>query len=293
MKSIVRVGLASALCLAPSCSESTPADSPSPDPTSIGPDGGTVTGDDATVDVPEGALSDSTKITVAASDVEVAAPEGYELAGPAIAFTPHGLSFDDDVTLTLPYSSSADALAVLRLDDEDDDSWEMVAGGSFARGFATLDVNHFSIYVVAAEVDALEGMGGTNGSGGAQPATEGGMGGASESGGAPAAVGGAPPTSGDLSFSCDRREDVQLSLCTDHFYPALVVNLAGITPSCPEGAVLGEGCDATDAVIGCLAKDADGLPGVNVTNWFYTGTAEDIMNGVLCSEDGVEFVDPP
>lgn len=252
-----------------------------------------MTGDDAAVEIPEGALSDATKIAVTDSDVEVAAPEGYELAGPAIAFTPHGLSFDDDVTLTLPYASSASVLAVLRLDDEDDDSWEVVDGGTFARGVATLDVNHFSIYAVAAEVESPEGMGGTSGSGGAPPATEGGMSGASESGGAPAAVGGAPAAGGDLSFSCDNRDDAQLPLCTDHFYPALVVNLAGITPSCPEGAVLGEGCDTTDAVIGCLAKDADGLPGVNVTNWFYTGTAEDIMNGVLCSEDGIEFVEPP
>lgn len=131
-----------------------------------------------------------------------------------------------------------------------------------------------------------ESDGGGVPSGGAE--SDGGIGG----GGA----GGAGSGEGDLMFACDRMDTDGngLRICTDYFYPALVVELASITPSCPgpgDGVLL-DACDTTDAVIGCLARDADGLPGVNVTNWFYAGTADDIMNGVICSEDGVEFVEP-
>ena len=296
MKSVFHLGFATVLCLATSCSDSSEGTPAGSDPAGkIGPDGGTVTTGDASVEVPEGALTKVTLITVAESDVTVDAPEGYVLAGPAIAFTPHGLSFEEPVTLTLPYSSSAAALAVLRLDDEDDDSWEVIDGGSFSKGSATLDVSQFSIYAVAEESETPEGTGGgpALGEGGA-PGEPQGTAGASDSAGAPAAGGAPAVTGGDLSFSCDRRDDVELSICTDYFYPALVVELAGITPACPgDGTILGDGCDTTEAVIGCLAKDADGIAGVNVTNWFYTGTAQDIMNGVLCSEQGIEFVDPP
>src|SRR5688572_21140848 len=159
MKSMVQFGLASALCLAISCSDSSPDDSPSPTgPTQIGSEGGTVSAGEASVEVPEGALTAPTEITVATVEVELDAPEGYALVGPAIAFTPHGLTFEEPVTLTLPYSSSADALAVLRLDDEDDDSWEVVEGGTFDDGAATLEVNHFSIYAVAEESETPQGM---------------------------------------------------------------------------------------------------------------------------------------
>lgn len=134
-------------------------------------------------------------------------------------------------------------------------------------------------------------MGDASDSGGAS--TGGSDGGESDSG---VGGGGAGGGEGDLTFACDRMDTDGngLRICTDYFYPALVVELASITPACPgpgDGVLL-DACDTTDAVIGCLATDADGLPGVNVTNWFYAGTAEEIMNGVLCSEEGVEFVEP-
>ena len=81
MKSAFSVCLASALCVAISCSDSTPSETPAPsDATEIGPEGGTVTAGDAAVEIPEGALPEATKITVAPSDVAVEPPDGYVLA---------------------------------------------------------------------------------------------------------------------------------------------------------------------------------------------------------------------
>lgn len=306
MKTLFQASLACVLGVMTSCSATDSKDK-TPDATKIGKDGGTVAAADvsASVEVPAGALPTATTIEVTESDVDVAAPSGYALAGPAIAFTPHGLSFSEPATLTLPYSSASAALVVLRLDDEDDTTWEVTPSGSFAKGKATLKVSHFSIYAVAEESETPAGGGGAPpvGEGGAPPVSEGGAPPVGE-GGAPSSAAGAPsgggagPVSGDVEFSCDRMDTGNgLHICSDYFYPANIVKLLGEDwgPACVgagEG-VLGEKCDTTEAVIGCLTKDVDGIPGVNVTNWFYMGTAEELMNGVLCDEEGTEFVNPP
>jgi hypothetical protein len=289
------LGFVGVLGLALSCSDSKSDDpGPTSDATKIGNDGGTVKGDKASVDVPEGALSDATKIGVAASDVDVAPPEGYTLVGTPIAFTPHGLSFEAPVTLTLPYSSSSDMLAVLRLEDEQDTTWDVVKGGTFADGSATVDVSTFSIYAVAAasEPDGTGGAGGmSSGTAGAAPDNE---------GGAPAAAaGGAPSTAvGDLAWACDRTDTDGngLHICSEYFYPAMIVKLVGdkIMKGCPgagNGVVLDK-CDTTGAVVGCKVHDADGIPGVTVLSWFYMGNKADIAGSKLC-DNATEILDPP
>jgi len=87
----------------------------------------------------------------------VTLPVGVALAGPAIAFTPHGTSFDAAVAITLPYDGEPASPIILRLDDFDDDTWEVVDGGDFAGGEATLDVMGFSIYVVGDGPDGTPG----------------------------------------------------------------------------------------------------------------------------------------
>lgn len=302
MKSALCLSFACVLGLVVSCSDN---DSNPPaasgDATKIGKDGGTVTAGKASVVVPEGALSSPVAIAVALSEVEVPAPSGYSLVGTPIAFTPHGTTFKKPVTLTLPYSSASDKLALLRLDDEDDESWELVDGGSYAKGLATVEVESFSIYAVAAE-DVTDGSGGGgmsagSGTGGADTAASGTGGADTAAGGADTAAGGAATASGDLTFSCDRADTDGngLRICSDYFYPKLVVELAHITPSCPGpgNGVLGEHCDTSDAVAGCFVQDADGIPGVTVTNWFYSGTKADLTNGVLCQEANTTVIDPP
>jgi hypothetical protein len=300
MKSALCLGFACFLGLVVSCSDSDSADpAPSADAPKIGTRGGTVTKGKASVVIPEGALSAAVAIAVAPSDVSVAAPDGYSLVGTPIAFTPHGTTFKAAVTLTLPYSSSSDKLAVLRLDDEDDTSWELVDGGSYANGLAKVEVTTFSIYAVGAEAaaDGSGGAGGMNSAGGAGGAETAAGGAELAAGGAETAAGGAATVSGDLIFSCDRADTDGngLRICSDYFYPKLVVELAQITPSCPGAGngVLGEHCDTSDAVAGCFVQDADGIPGLTVTNWFYSGTKADITDGVLCQEANTTIIDPP
>lgn len=297
MQSALCLGFACLLGLVISCSESDSADPvPSASEATIGTSGGKVTEGKASVVVPAGALSTPVAIAVAPSDVMVAAPDGYSFVGTPIAFTPHGTTFNSAVTLTLPYSSSSDKLAVLRLDDEDDESWELVDGASYAQSLATVEVTTFSIYAVAAEATA-DGSGGAGGM-----STTGAAGGAeTAAGGAETAAGGAAPVtgSGDLIWSCDRSDTDGngLRICTDYFYPKMIVDLVGdkLMPGCPGAGngVLGEHCDTSDAVVGCLTHDVDGIAGVTVTNWFYSGTKADITGGVLCQEDNTDIVDPP
>lgn len=307
MNSLIRAGFACVLVLAASCSDSKSSGSkPATDSSQIGSKGGVVTAGDASVDVPAGALPSAKKIGVAPSEVDVAPPDGYVLAGPPIAFTPHGLSFDVPVTLTLPYTATSAPLTVLRLEDEQDTTWEVMKGGKFSKGLATLEVSTFSIYAVAAE-SAPDGAAGAAGAGGMSQgggsAVAGSAGapdsaGATDVGGAAmagAAAGGAPSSAGDVSWSCDSPDAFSgMRLCTDYLYPALVVQLLGdqFAPSCQGDAVLGEKCDTSGAVVGCRANNVD-APGITVTNWFYDGTKQSLMNGTLCTENDSAWVDPP
>jgi hypothetical protein len=72
---------------------------------SVGPAGGTVSGTDGTsVTIPMGALSNDSNITI--SSVNVTAPMGTVLVGPAYDFGPEGTTFSSNVTITLPFDSS-------------------------------------------------------------------------------------------------------------------------------------------------------------------------------------------
>ncbi len=294
MKSQLLSGLVVVLGLAAACSDSTAEGDAAPSGSSkqIGSEGGTVTEGDASVEVPGGALESSVKIGIAESAVKVDPPAGYLLAGPAIAFTPHGLEFKVPVTLTLPYDSDAAELAVLRLDDEQDKSWEVVPGGEFAGSLAKLEVSSFSIYAVAEAAAQLPGAGGAGGAADV-PMITAGMGGAGDSAGA-SAVGGAPSGGGELVRSCDGTSVIHT--CTESTWPALVVELLGgadKVPPCQAPAAEVASCDTTGAVLGCVTTDADDIPGLTVINWFYDGTEQDLRDGVFCNEANSEWINPP
>ena len=128
----------------------------------IGPEGGVVTGDGGiSVTIPAGALASET--TIATAFVEAsrlpALPTGTTAAGPFVALTPHGTQFATPVEVTLPYTSSSGSLTVLRIDDENHVTWEVLTGASFDGGIATVGLSRFSILAVA----ALETTNGTIG----------------------------------------------------------------------------------------------------------------------------------
>lgn len=124
----------------------------SPVTKTIGPDGGEVSLDGVTVTIPPGALDESVdiKITRLSSSEAAALFDGeyagtsLELASAVYAFTPHGTRFNDLVDIVFDGDEGAEL--VLRLDDPNDETWEMVSDASFEGGQAYVQTDHFSYY---------------------------------------------------------------------------------------------------------------------------------------------------
>jgi len=115
--------------------------------------GGTLTLGGATVAIPPNAVAEPTTVTLEQIDPESVAelPGGYEAAGPMLVLLPHGLSFSEPVTITLEHTSDAPPqdLAVLRLDDETDSSWEDVAGVSADSTSISFETQRFCVLLPA------------------------------------------------------------------------------------------------------------------------------------------------
>lgn len=126
-------------------------------PTSVGAAGATLSSATVVLQIPSGALTEDTTITITPLDAAARAQlpalmihdafDGQaDLTLATYAFTPHGTSFFEPVTIELRYGGAADM--VLRLDDENDTTWELVSNVTFADGVASFEVYGFSIYVV-------------------------------------------------------------------------------------------------------------------------------------------------
>jgi len=105
--------------------------------------------DGAEAVIPAMALSKPTAITLKLAANTPPLPSEVEGAGEPYAFEPHGATFDAPVTIRLPFTGSATGASVLRLDDDEDTTWEQADGTpTFKGGVAELVVTHFSIYQV-------------------------------------------------------------------------------------------------------------------------------------------------
>ena len=121
--------------------------------------GGVVATAGGAVDIPAGALAEGVEVSVSEvvpTQIQARLPRVLRPVGPALAFTPHGQTFQMPVTLTL-FHGGVDPfnLVVVRLDDENDTSWERVEEAAFGFGAAYVTSTHFSIYGVL-ECDAFE-----------------------------------------------------------------------------------------------------------------------------------------
>jgi hypothetical protein len=129
----------------------------------IGQDGGDVTTHNGAVAVPAGAVSNNVNVTVTEVSPDMLAapvPSVLQPVTPPVAFTPHGTTFAQAVTLSLFYEQSVGTnnLHVLRLDNEQDTSWERVdpATVQFNGDVALVSTTHFSVYTVF-RCNALDG----------------------------------------------------------------------------------------------------------------------------------------
>jgi len=171
----------------------------------IGKNGGRLQTTNVSLFIPSGALTKDRTITVTELDAAAIAalPEttdGIKMSGIPAKFEPHGLTFSEPAEIILGYDEPTDEdepLAVLKLDNDQDTSWEYVPGAKFESGSSSFEVDGFSIYCVfrdpngvADEVYGPEGggTGGATGSGG-QTST----GGAGTGGGTGGSAGGTNP----------------------------------------------------------------------------------------------------
>ncbi|MBI4817539.1 MAG: hypothetical protein HY791_14860 [Deltaproteobacteria bacterium] len=117
----------------------------------VGAEGGMVSLDDVLVGVPTAALPAPVELSIAELDESTltALPTGLARAGQAYAFLPHGQTFQQAVTIELPFAGASDGIAVLRLDDENDTDWEQIASVDFDGSKAVFESTHFSVYVTA------------------------------------------------------------------------------------------------------------------------------------------------
>jgi hypothetical protein len=170
----------------------------------IGEEGGKIASDDAALSVPAGALRKDTAITLSTLSVDQsktlpATDGGIKPVGFPVKFTPHGLTFEQPVGVTMGYSApdpEDTPLVAMKLDNDQDSTWEVVPGAKFENGEANFQITSFSIYCIFEDPDGLAemlygpepaGSGGDTGSGGESSAS----GGESSSGAAPGSGGAA------------------------------------------------------------------------------------------------------
>jgi len=173
----------------------------------IGPEGGRLRTSNVSLFVPSGALTRDKTITVTELDAAAiaalpATSDGIKMAGIPAKFEPHGLAFQEPADIILGYNeptNKSEPLAVLKLDNDQDPTWEYVPGAKFESGSASLQVDGFSIYCVFHDPDGVAdmiygpeqpGSGGT-GSGGQ------GSGGETSTGGTGGGTGGSAGGGGD------------------------------------------------------------------------------------------------
>ena len=125
-------------------------DASAPPAPMIGAAGGTVTGPNgAQVVIPAGALAANTAIAVTASTTgNPAPPTGLMTVGPVFAFTPHGTSFAQAVTVTVPVDPSVPAGAAVKLYKTMNGAagpWEEVLGATRTGNLVSAQVTSFSL----------------------------------------------------------------------------------------------------------------------------------------------------
>jgi hypothetical protein len=108
---------------------------------------------EAKLEVPEGALNKEVEINIKVVEPPVPIPDEYKQASQVYKCTPHGFEFEKPVSLEIGYADNPEeTFVVLRLSDDEDDSWEIEEASSFKSSIAKLSVEHFSFFVVVYKV---------------------------------------------------------------------------------------------------------------------------------------------
>jgi len=132
-----------------SCSDSKP-----PDPAvsqDIGPEGGTVFVDGATVTFPKGALTETKKVTI--TSLKEGAPDGYAVLSKLFKCEPSGTDFKQPVTMQMPFEDDGQG-ATMFWSSGADPAFQDV-GGKVQGNTMVTTVMHFSSGFVGRKKNAL------------------------------------------------------------------------------------------------------------------------------------------
>jgi hypothetical protein len=132
------------VCLA-SCSSSSSSEAPREVTQTIGPEGGTIVVDGATVTFPRGALAEAKAITIRSTDAK---PEGFLLASKVYECGPSGTSFAEPVTMQMPFTDDGSGALTMFWSSGSDPSFKDI-GGAASQKTMTARVLHFSSGFVA------------------------------------------------------------------------------------------------------------------------------------------------
>jgi hypothetical protein len=112
-------------------------------------DGGSLAteGDTAKIEIPAGALSEDTEISIATLD-RADQPDADNLGSDAFDIGPDGTQFDTPVTLTLKLEGSVPADMEARLAVLNGDTWEVIEGSTLEGGEVSAEIDHLSTFVI-------------------------------------------------------------------------------------------------------------------------------------------------
>ena len=114
----------------------------------VGPAGALITAANGIeVRVPANALSSNVILAVRQLHHDIALDPPYQASGVLVELLPHAQTFDVPVVLTLP-CPAADA-RVLRLDSDEDTTWEIINDVQFADGVAHVTTSRFGYFMVS------------------------------------------------------------------------------------------------------------------------------------------------
>jgi hypothetical protein len=136
-------GRALSICFLLSCADdpaNVAATGPSSVKQAVGPDGGTIVVQGATVTIPKGALTTSLDITISAS--ESGPPNGFVALSKVFVCEPSGTDFAEPVTMKMPFDDDGKPSSIFWSTGADPTFKDV--GGEVAGGAMTATVRHFS-----------------------------------------------------------------------------------------------------------------------------------------------------
>jgi uncharacterized membrane protein YgcG len=116
--------------------------------------GGELVFEQMRIKIPEDALSEDTEIGIRVVETPVPFPDTYAPVSYVYECTPHGLKFAEPVEIEILYEDETERPHfMLKLSDEDDETWETVELKSHDSYAVTIEVNRFSFFAVVYEIE--------------------------------------------------------------------------------------------------------------------------------------------